>query len=93
MTWMGNDNECDYKLKFSDTSKVLPTIVLFGSFYTVNEPYKKFYLMQVASNLKLSHLFQNKIDSIILLMHQLNNNSNSQTNRALIKPKGRYKNP
>ena len=75
MTWMGNDNECDYELKFSYTSKIL-----------------KFYFMQVASNLKMSHLFQNKIDSITLLMHQLNNNSNSQTKRALIKPKGRYKN-
>ena len=31
MSWMGNGNECDYKLKFSDTSKVIPTIV-FKSF-------------------------------------------------------------
>ena len=83
MTWMGNDNECDYKLKLHFKSIT----------YTVNEPYKKFYFMQVASNLKMSHLFQNKIDSITQLMHQLNNNSNSQTKRALTKPKGRYKNP
>ena len=61
--------------------------------FTLKTNLAKFYFMQVAQNLKMSHLFQNKIDSITLLMHQLNNNSNSQTKKALIKPKGQYKNP
>ena len=56
MTWMGNGNECDYKLKFSDTSKVKPTIV----FKSKNQPCKKFIFMQIAPNLKMSHLFKKK---------------------------------
>ena len=57
MTWMGNGNECDYKLKFSDTSKVIPTIV-FKSFlgdhyrnwdnsevFTLKTNLAKFYFM------------------------------------------------
>jgi hypothetical protein len=79
---MGNDNECDYKLKSRDTLKVhrkstLQKVLFYAS---------SFQFENVTFILK-------KIDSITLLMHQLNNNSNSQTKRALTKPKGRYKNP
>ena len=42
MTWMGNDNECDYKLKSRDNLKELPTIV-FKSFSCKNWDYSKVF--------------------------------------------------